>query len=138
MAFLIDTNVISEIQKDEKADSGVRRWYAEVKSDQIYISVLVLGEIKQGIELLRRRNPVQANLLESRMQVFQKTMNSCILPVTLEIALRWANNNVPDRLPVIDGLLAATAIEHDLILVTRNTKDVERSGVSLLNPFEGC
>ena len=135
MAYLIDTNVISEIQKGPKADAGVSGWYQEVSPNDIYLSVMVLGEIRQGVELLRKRDNRQADILDQRMKVFVNAMNSRILPVTLKIALRWADNNVPDRLPVIDGLLAATALEHDLTLVTRNVKDVERTGVRLLNPF---
>ena len=135
MNFLIDTNVISEIQKGSKADSGVNKWFSEISSDQIFLSVLVLGEIKQGVERLRRRDPSQAAILENRINSIIKSMGGRILPVTINIALRWAANNVPDRLPVIDGLLAATALEHDLVFVTRNTRDVERTGVRVLNPF---
>ena len=136
MAYLIDTNIISEIQKGNKADPGVKKWYATVDEDQIYLSVLVMAELQQGIELLRRRDVKQAKILDKRMRTFRETMEDRILPINLNIAMRWAKNNVPDRFPVIDGLLAATAIEYDLILVTRNVKDVERSGARLLNPFE--
>jgi len=136
VAYLIDTNIISEIQKGNKADPGVKKWYATVDEDQIYLSVLVMAELQQGIELLRRRDVKQAKILDKRMRTFRETMEDRILPINLNIAMRWAKNNVPDRFPVIDGLLAATAIEYDLILVTRNVKDVERSGARLLNPFE--
>ena len=107
-----------------------------VDEDQIYLSVLVMAELQQGIELLRRRDVKQAKILDKRMRTFRETMEDRILPINLNIAMRWAKNNVPDRFPVIDGLLAATAIEYDLTLVTRNVKDVERSGARLLNPFE--
>jgi len=136
VAYLIDTNIISEIQKGNKADPGVKKWYATVDEDQIYLSVLVMAELQQGIELLRRRDVKQAKILDKRMRTFRETMEDRILPINLNIAMRWAKNNVPDRFPVIDGLLAATAIEYDLTLVTRNVKDVERSGARLLNPFE--
>ena len=136
MAYLIDTNIISEIQKGNKADPGVKKWYATVDEDQIYLSVLVMAELQQGIELLRRRDVKQAKILDKRMRTFRETMEDRILPINLNIAMRWAKNNVPDRFPVIDGLLAATAIEYDLILVTRNVKDVERSGARLFNPFK--
>jgi toxin FitB len=136
VAYLIDTNIISEIQKGNKADPGVKKWYTTVEEDQIYLSVLVMAELQQGIELLRRRDVKQAKILDKRMRTFRETMEDRILPINLNIAMRWAKNNVPDRFPVIDGLLAATAIEYDLILVTRNVKDVERSGARLLNPFK--
>ncbi|MEA1911208.1 MAG: type II toxin-antitoxin system VapC family toxin [Spirochaetota bacterium] len=135
MAYLIDTNIISEIQKGSKANKGVQEWYESIKSDEIYLSVLVIGEIRQGIERLRRRNKEQAMVLEERLQKIREVFDKRILPITLDIANRWAINNVPDPFPVIDGLLAATAITHDLVFVTRNIKDVERSEVQLLNPF---
>ncbi len=127
MAFLIDTNIISEIQKGSKANKGVLEWYESIASDEIYLSVLVIGEIRQGIERLRRRNLEQANVLEERLKNIREILGGRILPITLEIANRWAINNVPDPFPVIDGLLAATAIEHDLVFVTRSIKDVKRS-----------
>lgn len=136
MSFLIDTNIISEIQKGGKANPGVIMWFSDVNSDELFTSVLVIGEIIQGIESLRRRDSQQAAILGNRIRIFQETMGNRILPVTLQIAQRWAINNVPDRISVIDGLLAATAIEHNLIFVTRNIRDVERTNVRLLNPFE--
>ena len=135
MAYLIDTNIISEIQKGSKANKGVQKWYESIKSEEIYLSVLVIGEIRQGIERLCRRNSEQAKVLEERLEKLRELIGGRILPITLEIANRWAINNVPDSFPVIDGLLAATAIEHNLIFVTRNIKDVERLEVQLLNPF---
>ena len=77
----------------------------------------------------------QANVLEERLKKIRELFGERILPITLDIANLWAINNVPDPFPVIDGLLAATAITHDLIFVTRNIKDVERSEVQLYNPF---
>ncbi len=135
MAYLIDTNIISEIQKGSNADSNVMKWFDSIDENEAFLSVLVIGELKQGIEKLRRRNIKQAEALEYRLNAFEQIFQDRILPITIEIAEIWAINNVPDKLPVIDGLLAATALFHDLILVTRNTKDVKRSNVKLLNPF---
>jgi toxin FitB len=135
MAFLIDTNILSEVQKGERADPGVRDWYAGVDPGDLHLSVLVIGEIRQGVERLRRRDPVQAERLEQRLMAFTTAFSERILPISEAVAERWGRNNVPDSLPVIDGLLAATAQEHGLTLVTRNVRDVERCGVSLLNPF---
>jgi len=135
MGFLIDTNVLSELQKRKRADAGVVAWYANTRSWDIYLSVLVLGEVRQGIERLRRRDPEQAQRLERRMALVQVSFEDRILPITRAVAERWGNNNVPDAFPVIDGLLAATALEYDLTLVTRNVRDVERCGVRVLNPF---
>ena len=135
MGFLIDTNVLSEVQKGDRADPGVRDWYAKARVEDLYLSVLVLGEVRQGIERLRRRDPVQAERLEQRLALIRARLAERILPITVAVADRWGRNNVPDALPVIDGLLAATALEHGLTLVTRDVRDVERSGALLLNPF---
>ena len=135
MGYLIDTNILSELQKGERADPGVRAWYDKTRSEDLYLSVLVLGEVRQGIERLRRRDPDQARRLEQRMTLIQARMENRILPVSSAVAECWGRNNVPDALPVIDGLLAATALEHGLTLVTRNVRDVRRSGAPLLNPF---
>ncbi|MFW5771148.1 MAG: PIN domain-containing protein [Spirochaetota bacterium] len=85
MAYLIDTNIISEIQKGKKANPGVKSWYATVEEDQIYLSVLVLAEIQQGIELLRRRDVKQAKILDKRMKTLRETMEDRILPINLSI-----------------------------------------------------
>lgn len=74
-------------------------------------------------------------MIEQRLVTVKRVMQGRILPITQAVAERFGYLNSPNPLPVIDGLLAVTALEHDLILVTRNTKDVERSGVKLLNPF---
>jgi predicted nucleic acid-binding protein len=97
--------------------------------------VLALGEIQQGIERLRRRDPDQAQRLEQRMTLVRDRFADRVLPISPAVAERWGLINVPDALPVIDGLLAATALEHGLTLVTCNLRDVERSGAVLLNPF---
>ncbi len=135
MGFLIDTNILSEVQKGARADPGVRAWYAAADPRELYLSVLVLGEVRQGIDRLRRRDPVQAERLEQRLALIKDGFADRILSISTEVAERWGRNNVPDALPVIDGLLAATAQEFGLTLVTRNVRDVERSGVLLLNPF---
>ena len=135
MAYLIDTNIISEIQKGDKANINVRQWFERVDSDDLYLSVLVIAELRQGIERLGRRNVEQAKVLEQRLKNIENLFDRRILPITLDIANKWAISNVPDPFPVIDGLLAATAMVHDLTFVTRNVKDVERSKVKLVNPF---
>jgi hypothetical protein len=135
MGFLIDTNILSELQKGERADTGVKTWYANCDPEDLFLSVLVVGEIRQGIERLRRRDPVQAERIELRLADVLSMMQGRILVITENIAQKWGSINSPDPLPVIDGLLAATALEHGLTLVTRNVRDVKRSGVVLLNPF---
>ncbi len=94
-----------------------------------------MGEIRRGIEGIRRRDPVSATHLDQWFATVQTRSAGRVLLVTPGIADRWGRLNVPDPLPVIDSLLAATALEHGLTLVTRNIKDVKQTGVSLLNPF---
>lgn len=94
-----------------------------------------IGEVRNGIERLNRRDPAAAENLDRWLSKIENDMAGRILPVTTPIADRWGRLNAPDPLPVIDSLLAATALEHDLTLVTRNVDDVQRSGVKLLNPF---
>ena len=133
MSFLLDTNVISEARKPA-GDPNVRAWLASVRGAELYLSVLVVGEIRQGIERLRRRDPRHA-VFEAWLATLRLDYADRILPVTAEIAEEWGRLNVPDPVAAIDGLLAATAHVHGLTLVTRNTADVARTGVALLNPF---
>ena len=135
MGFLIDTNVLSELRKGKNANVGVQNWFETISDDQLYISVLTLGEIRQGIEQIKRRDVQAAAALEVWLTQIKAESMNLVLPVTQEITDRWGIINVPDKMPAIDGLLAATALIHDLTLVTRNIRDVERSGVKLFNPF---
>jgi predicted nucleic acid-binding protein len=137
MGFLMDTNVLSELRKDKKADRNVREWFAQVDGDEIFLSVLTLGEIRNGIERIRRRDIAGANALEIWLHRVETEMVGRILPVTDSIADYWGRLGVPDPLPVIDSLLAATASVHGLTLVTRNVADIERTGVAFTNPFKG-
>ena len=136
MSFLLDTNVLSELRKRPRANAGVTQWIASIDADDLFLSVLVVGELHQGIERIRRRDPVAARKLDRWLTVLTESYAERILAVDLAVATLWGRLNVPDPLPVVDGLLASTAIIHDLTLVTRNTSDVQRTGVRLLNPFE--
>jgi predicted nucleic acid-binding protein len=135
MRFLMDTNVVSEMRKGIRGNTGVRRWFSQTPGDCIYLSVLTVGELRQGVERIRRKDSIAAESLEKWLDSVESQMAGCILPITQAIAERWGRLNVPDPLPVVDGLLAATALEHDFTLVTRNVRDIERSGVRWLNPF---
>lgn len=136
MSFLVDTNVISELRKGRRCDGGVLAWWADVESTEIYLSVLTVGEIRRGIERIRRRDSSAASSLESWLYRLLNDYADRILPIDLEIADDWARLNVPDPLPVIDGLLLATARVRGLTVVTRNIRDMARAGVLLVNPFE--
>jgi len=135
LSYLIDTNVVSELRKGRRCDPGVASWFAEVSSDEIYLSALTLGEIRKGIENIRRRDVPAAEALDAWFRELEESYSDRILTVDQAIAEQWGRFNVPDPLPVLDSLLAATASVHGLTLVTRNLHDVERTGVDCLNPF---
>jgi predicted nucleic acid-binding protein len=133
--YLIDTNVISELRKGERSNLGVREWLAQHADDDLWLSVLVVGELRRGIALVRRRDPDSAQRLETWLSSLEASYADRILPVSLDVARQWSLLGVPDPLPVIDGLLAATALTHQLVLVSRNVADVERTAAKVLNPF---
>ena len=135
MSFLLDTNVLSEARKRQAADTRVKAWLGSVASTDLFTSVVVVGEIRRGVERLRRRDVAQATLLEAWLATLKRQFSDRVLSVTLEIAEEWGRLNVPDPLPTIDAYLAATARVHRLTLVTRNTPDLARTGVTLLNPW---
>ena len=134
MSYLLDTNILSELRKP-RMDPGVGLWFQGVGGDQLFVSVMVLGEIRAGVERLRPRDPVQADGFDRWLGSVSGQFAGRILPVTPEVADRWGRLNSPNPLPVVDGILAATALVHGLTLVTRNTRDVRRTGVAILNPF---
>ncbi|HVR01644.1 MAG TPA: type II toxin-antitoxin system VapC family toxin [Polyangia bacterium] len=136
MSFLVDTHVITEIRKGARADQRVLRWLKETDDDDLRLSVLVLGELRQGVERLRARDGASALRLDHWLGGLAERYKGRILPVDEPVAQLWGRLNVPDPLPAVDGLLAATALIHDLTLVTRNTRDVARTGARLLNPFD--
>lgn len=138
MTFLVDTNVISELRKGERADTAVRTWFARVDDDDVFLSVLVVGEIRKGIERVRRRDPAQAPPLEAWLRRITAGYADRILPVTVDIAEAYGRFNVPDPLPTIDSLVAATAHVHGMTVATRNVGDIVRTGVPVVNPFEAA
>lgn len=135
MTFLVDTNVISELRKGGRADEGVAQWISAADDDALHLSVLTVGEIRCGVERIRRRDPRGARALETWLQRVVREHRDRLLPVTHEVAEVWGGLNVPDPIPVIDGLLAATALVHGLTVVTRNVADVAGTGVPVVNPF---
>lgn len=136
MSFLIDTNVISEVRKGPRCHESVASWWASVAEDEIFLSVLTIGEIRKGVESVRRRDDQTAVVLEAWLSWLKSQHQSQILPIDLDIVEEWARLSVPDPLPVVDGLIAATAKVRGLTLVTRNTADIARTGVSLFNPWQ--
>ena len=136
MTFLIDTNIISEIRRGQRCNAGVASWYSEVPETELSISALVVGEIRKGIEIARARgDSQQANALEFWLGTLVRRFSNRIMPIDSDVSDAWGRLNSIRTIPVIDGLMAATAIAHDLTFVTRNISDVQDLGVNLFNPF---
>jgi predicted nucleic acid-binding protein len=133
--FLLDTNMISELRKRDRAHPNVAKWVALTPAGEIATSVIVLAEIRRGIELKRRRDPEQARSLALWFRQMRRRLGDRVLPVDESIAEAWAVLGIPNPLPLIDGLLAATAKVHGLTLVTRKVDDFVRTGVSVVDPF---
>lgn len=135
MTYLLDTNVISEIRK-RRPDPHVMAWWATVNSAEIFVSALTIGEIRIGIERLRRKDADQADVLEQWLTGLRTTYADRIISIDLRIAEEWGRLSAPDPMPVVDGLLAATARCRGWTLVTRNIADLVGCGVPMLNPFD--
>nr|WP_284701351.1 type II toxin-antitoxin system VapC family toxin [Rhodoplanes tepidamans] len=133
--MLIDTNVISELRKGERCAAAVARWYAGVDGTTLHLSVLVLGEIRRGIEKARRADPARAAVFERWLATLEDTFGSRILPIDRAVADAWGRLAAIRSVPVADGLMAATALVHDMTLVTRNVADVAGLGARVIDPF---
>jgi predicted nucleic acid-binding protein len=136
VSYLVDTNVISEVRKGGRADPNVAAWYAAVPDEALYVSVLVLGEIRRGIERKRPQDARQASALEAWLAAVLRGFADRIVPVDRLVAEEWGRMGASRPVSVIDGLLAATAKVHALTLVTRNIVDVRGLGARVLNPFD--
>lgn len=134
MSFLLDTNVLSEIKRG-RGDPRVKNWFAKADSGALFTSVMVVGEIRRGIELIRRRDASQVAGFEAWLTHLQQEFGERVLSITQEIAEEWGRLNVPDPLPTIDALLVATARIHDLMIVSRNIRDIGRGGARVLDPW---
>lgn len=136
MNYLIDTNVISELVST-KPNSNVIAWFKKIPIDAVFLSVLTLGEIRKGVEKVKDKKRKDSLLIWLEHDLI-KMFDGRILTISLQVADRWGRlqHQVPRTLPAIDSLLAATALHHDMTLVTRNTADfVDCSGIELVNPW---
>lgn len=136
MSYLIDTNVLSELRRREP-NAQVVAWMQARPRQSLYLSVLSLGEIRKGIEGVADAafRPAWTDWLEVELRHY---FVGRLLDVDTAVADRWGRVQAASgrSLPVIDGLLAATALQHDLSLVTRNTRDFEGLGIRLINPWQ--
>jgi len=138
--YLIDTNVISESRKRSKADHGVRDFFKQSakQNARIFISVVTVGELRRGVELIRHRGDFrQASQLEKWLERLLVEYEDHVLDITADIAQLWGRLRVPHPENALDKQIAATALIYDLTVVTRNHQDFESTGVQFLNPFTG-
>ena len=138
MRFLLDTNVISALRRgSSRYNRNVATWYEKLDERDIFTSVIVMGEIRRGIEQIRKRNDTeQAEVLERWFQQTTRRFSDRILPVDAAVADTWGKITAIRPVPVDDSLLAATAIEHGMVLATRNVAHVSGLGSQIINPFD--
>ena len=127
---------MSELRKGPRANKNVRAWFSRVADEEIFLSVLVVGEIRRGVESIRHRDPRHATLLEHWLRRLVLDHAERLLPLDLPVAEEWGRLSAVRSVSVVDTLLAATARIHGLTLATRNVRDVAWTGVHCLNPFE--
>jgi predicted nucleic acid-binding protein len=135
MTWLVDTNIISEVRKGPRCHPGVAAWWARVEDADLFLSTLTLGEIRKGVEAVHPRDPARAAALEIWLGDVAGAFGPRLLGIDARVADAWGRMAAKRTVPVVDGLLAATASVHGLVLVTRNTADVEGLGAAVLNPF---
>lgn len=138
MNYLIDTNIISEVRKGSACNPRVAAWYGSIDDESIYLSALVLGEIRNGIEQARPKEPAKALALEKWLSTLSRSFAERILPVDRAVADEWGRMSAKRPVSTVDALLAATAKVHGITLATRNTTHVTDLGANVLNPFEAA
>ena len=139
MTFLLDTNVVSETRRPARLPKPVMAWFAAADAGAMFLSVATLLEIEVGIRRLERRDPSQGAILRRwKGQSLAPAFRGRVLPVDEDVADCCAAMQVPDPRPLLDSIIAATAIVHKLVLVTRNVSDFARLPVAVVNPWEGA
>ena len=133
--YLLDTDVLSALRRRQR-DPAIDRWYRQQQDSDLYVSVITLGEIQRGVAQELRRNTVFADILSQWLRRVVREFARRILVVDLAISRRWGELTIDigNRNP--DLMIAATALEHDLTVVTRNVRHFEPTGVRLVNPFD--
>ena len=133
--FILDTNVVSELRKRTKADREVAEWASRKPAQQLFLSVMTVREFEYGVLLSARRDKQKAELLGTWLESVLQRFEGRILEVDTAIARRCAALHVPNPKPERDAWIAATALVHDMTVVTRNTRDFSSTGAKLFNPW---
>jgi toxin FitB len=139
--YLVDTDVISEVRKQSKADAGVREFFRQAQRDDVllFLSAVTVGELRRGVERVRHRGDKdQASQRERWLKKVSIDFAGSILPFDDDAAHIWGRLRVPHAESLLDKQIAATALIHDLTVVTRNTAHFESTGAKVLNPFRGA
>ena len=136
MNVLVDTNVLSELKRRQRADARVLAWFQAMAPETMFTSVIVLGEVRRGIELIARRDKPQADVFERWYAQMRQRLGTRVLDIDERTMLIWSRIFVPDLMPTYDGLIAATALAHDLTVATGNTTDYQRAGLRVFNPWK--
>jgi toxin FitB len=137
--YLLDTNIISELRKHDRANPGITRFFRQIAEQEAisYLSVITIGELRRGVDTIQHRGDfTQAKSLENWLQTILDSYAENIIDFGREEAQIWGRLRVPHPENALDKQIAATALVYDLTLVTRNIKDFAATGVTLLNPFE--
>jgi hypothetical protein len=136
--YLLDTNVVSELRRVRagRADPGVAAWADQVDAASLFLSAITIHELELGVQLMERRDAAQGAVLRKWLEErVLPAFGNRILAVDTDVARRSAGLHVPDPRPLRDGFIAATALTHRMVVVTRNVSDFEACGVDLLNPW---
>ncbi len=134
MTYLLDTNVLSEIRKPNR-HPHVADWLGQISHDELFVSVLAFGEIRRGIQQLGRRDIAQATVFEDWLADLRQQFVDRVLSIDAAVAEAWGRITAGRPAPVIDGLMAATALVHGFTVVTRDREPFERVGVPWLDPW---
>jgi len=134
VSFLLDTNVVSDLRRRPRAKSGLAAWFEAQAPEALFLSVVTIGEIRQGIEQLQRRDPRRAQFLNGWLRDLTRLYSDRLLAIDAAVADEWGRLRAIRSVPVVDAFLAATARVHGLTLVTRHEPDFAGLGVTTINP----